>query len=134
MIAPALMGHVTIPDKWKSFYSIEVVLSTLQEEEKARREDKPSSSHIATFLGENPDEEAPGNDLSGPRKVHYHSNWNSTCKHHTSNDMFPRCKSVHKMAPGKSDDELLQHDNKLRIWTRSGKFRKVENPEWSMNR
>ena len=54
------------------------------------------------------------------------------CKYHTSNDVFSRCKSVHKMATGKSDDELIQHDNKMRIWTRSGKFRKVENPELSM--
>ena len=45
---------------------------------------------------------------------------------------FRGAKRVHKMATGKSDDELLQHDSKLRIWTRSGKFRKVENPEWSM--
>ena len=51
------------------------------------------------------------------------------CKYHTSNDVFSRCKSVHKMATWKSDDELIQHDNKLRIGTRSGKFRKVENPE-----
>ena len=29
---------------------------------------------------------------------------------------------------GKSDDELVQPDNKLRIGTRSGKFRKVELP------
>ena len=29
------------------------------------------------------------------------------------------------MATGKSDDELLQHDNKLRFWTRSGKSRMV---------
>ena len=29
--------------------------------------------------------------------------------------------SVHKMATGKSDDELIQSDNKMRIWTRSGK-------------
>ena len=36
------------------------------------------------------------------------------------------------MATGKSDDELIQHDNKMRIWTRSGKFRKVENPELSV--
>ena len=43
---------------------------------------------------------------------------------HTSNDVFSRCKSVHKMAIGKSDDELIQLDNKMRIWTRSGKFRK----------
>ena len=54
------------------------------------------------------------------------------CKFHTSNDVFSRCKSVHQMATGKSDDELIQHDNKMRIGTRSGKFRKVENPEMSM--
>ena len=44
------------------------------------------------------------------------------CKYHTSNDVFS----------WKSDDELIQLDNKMRIWTRSGKFRKVENPELSM--
>ena len=38
------------------------------------------------------------------------------------------------MATGKSDDELIQLDNKMRIWARSGKFRKVENPELSMAR
>ena len=54
------------------------------------------------------------------------------CKYHTSNDVFSLCKSVHKMATGKNDDELTQLDNKMRIWTRSGKFRKVENPELSM--
>ena len=54
------------------------------------------------------------------------------CKYHTSNDVFSRCKSVHKMATRKNDDELIQHDNKMRIGTRSGKFRKVENPELSM--
>ena len=54
------------------------------------------------------------------------------CKYHTSNDVFSRCKSVQKMATGKSDDELKQLDNKMRIWTRSGKFREVENPELSM--
>ena len=54
------------------------------------------------------------------------------CKYHTSKDVFSRCKSVHKMATGKSDDELIQHDNKMRIGTLSGKFRKVENPELSM--
>ena len=32
--------------------------------------------------------------------------------------------SVHKMATGKNDDELTQFDDKMRIWTRSGKFRK----------
>ena len=55
-----------------------------------------------------------------------------SCKYHTSNDVFSWCKSVHKMATGKSDDELIQLDDKMRIWTRSGKFRKVENPELSM--
>ena len=38
---------------------------------------------------------------------------------------FRGAKRVHKMATGKIDDELLQHD-KMRIWTRSEKFRKVE--------
>ena len=42
------------------------------------------------------------------------------CKYHTSNDVFARCKSVHKMATGKNDDELIRHDNKMRIGTRSG--------------
>ena len=36
-------------------------------------------------------------------------------------DVFPRCKNVCKITTGKSFDELLQHDNKMRIWTRSGK-------------
>ena len=48
------------------------------------------------------------------------------CKYHTSNDVFRGAKCVQKMATGKSDDELLQHDNKMRIWTRSEKFRKVK--------
>ena len=45
---------------------------------------------------------------------------------------FRGAKVCTKMATGKSDDELIQLDNKMRIWTRSGKFRKVENPELSM--
>ena len=45
---------------------------------------------------------------------------------------FRGAKRVHKMATGKSDDELLQLDDKMRIWTRSGKFSKVDKPELSM--
>ena len=51
------------------------------------------------------------------------------CKYHTSNDKFPWCKTCAQKTTGKSYDELPQHDNKMRIWTRSGKFRKVEN-QW----
>ena len=47
-------------------------------------------------------------------------------KYHTSNDVFSRCKSVHKMATGKSDDELIQSDNKMRIGTRSGQIITVD--------
>ena len=36
-----------------------------------------------------------------------------------------KLKSVHKMNTGKSDDELIQHDYKMRIGTRSGKSRIV---------
>ena len=32
---------------------------------------------------------------------------------------FLGAKRVHKITTGKSYDELLQHDNKMRIWTRS---------------
>ena len=50
---------------------------------------------------------------------------NRRCKYHTSNDEFSRCKSVHKMATGKTAHELIQHDNKMRIGTQSGKSRIV---------
>ena len=39
------------------------------------------------------------------------------CKYHTSNEVFSRCKSVHKMATGKSDDQIIQLDNKLELGT-----------------
>ena len=39
------------------------------------------------------------------------------CKYHTSNDVFSRCKSVHKMATGKSDGQSIQSDNKLELGT-----------------
>ena len=44
-------------------------------ENKARKDDRPSSSHLTTLSGINLDEEAPSDDLTIPRKVHYHSNW-----------------------------------------------------------
>ena len=36
---------------------------------------------------------------------------------------FPRCKSVQQNGTGKSDDQIIQPDNKLIIGTKSGKFR-----------
>ena len=42
------------------------------------------------------------------------------CKYHTSNDVF--AVQVCTMDTGKSDDELIHSDNKMRIGTRSGKF------------
>ena len=45
------------------------------------------------------------------------------CKHNTSNDMFSQCKSVQKMATGKSDDQFIQPDNKLKLGPKSGKVR-----------
>ena len=44
------------------------------------------------------------------------------CKYHTSNDVLSWCNSVHKMATEKSDDELIQSDNNMRIGTRSGQI------------
>ena len=57
-----------------------------------------------------------GNLVRLGRPVHVNTTPQTTC--------FRGAKCVHKMATGKSDVELLQHDNKMRIWTRSGK---VEN-------
>ena len=48
---------------------------SLHEENKARRDDRPSFSLLSTFSGECPDEEALSDDFTIPRKVHYHSNW-----------------------------------------------------------
>ena len=59
---------------------------------------------------------------SSCRIVRWTSPFTRFCKYHTSNDVFSRSKSVHNMATGKSDDELIQSDNKMRIGTRSGKF------------
>ena len=39
-------------------------------------------------------------------------------KHNTSNDMFSRCKSVQEMATGKSDDQFIRLDNKLKLGPR----------------
>ena len=50
--------------------------------------------------------------------------WSGKCKYHASNDVFSRCKSVHKMATGKSDDELIQLDDKMRIWDTKWKIQK----------
>ena len=44
------------------------------EDEKAKKEDRPSYSPLNPF-GYNPDEEEPDDDLSKPIKVHYHSKW-----------------------------------------------------------
>ena len=73
-------------------------------------------------------------DLAGPNLLDARrlevvvSSWLWTPLVNTTPQMtsFRGAKRVHKMATGKSDDELVQHD-KMRIWTRSGKFRKVEN-------
>ena len=43
---------------------------------------------------------------------------------------FRGAKRVHKIATGKSYDELLQHDNKMRIWTRSENSEKWKIYEW----
>ena len=48
------------------------------------------------------------------------------CKYHTSNDIFRRGKNVCKITTGKSYDELLQHDNKMRNLGTKWKFRRVE--------
>ena len=43
------------------------------EDENAKEEDRPSFFTPLNPFGHIPDEEEPGDDLSKPRKVHYHS-------------------------------------------------------------
>ena len=50
------------------------------------------------------------------------------CKYHTSNDVFSRCKSVHKMATVKGDDELIPPDNKLEVGT---SYKLKLGPRWN---
>ena len=84
LTAPELTGHVAVPKKWKSFLFHQDVLllllqssnqDSLRKDEQAKKKHRPSSSHLSTPFGYNPDEEEPGDDLSMPRKVHYHSKW-----------------------------------------------------------
>ena len=71
-ITPQLMKHVICVPQGCSF-NINFILENRLSG--ARRDDKPSSSHLSTLFGENPDEEALSDDFTMPRKVHYHSNW-----------------------------------------------------------
>ena len=84
MIAPELMGHVAIPDNWKEFlfhrgfaFNIKSILE--QGLTASGRESKEGRQTIfftpPNHFGENSDEEELSDDLSVPRKVHYHSNW-----------------------------------------------------------
>ena len=43
---------------------------------------------------------------------------------------FLGAKRVHKITTGKSFDELLQHDDKMRIWARSENSEKWKIYEW----
>ena len=53
------------------------------------------------------------------------------CKYNTSNDMFSRCKSVHKMATGKGDDQLIQYDNQLELGT---SYKSKLGPRWNWDK
>ena len=76
------MEHILIPHDWKEFvfhrgcsFSIQPIFENgLIEEIQARKDDRPSSSHLSTLSGKNPDEEAPSDDFTIPKKVHCHCN------------------------------------------------------------
>ena len=86
LTALELMGHVAIPCKWKeslfhrgcSFNVTSILTSGLIA---GGRESKEGRQTIfftpLNPFGDNPDEEGPSEDLSKPRKVHYHSEWMS---------------------------------------------------------
>ena len=86
LTAPELMGHVAIPYKWKEFLfhrgcSFDVTSILTSGLIAGGRESKEGRQTIfftpLNPFGDNPDEEEPSEDLSKPRKVHYHSEWKS---------------------------------------------------------
>ena len=81
---PELMGHVLIPHDWKEFCGSQglFLLHPIHPGERthSRRKTKQGGTtdhllHTSYPFGENPDEEAPSDGFTSPRKVHYHSNW-----------------------------------------------------------
>ena len=82
-MAPELMGHVTFPFNWKEFVfhkGCSFNINSILQSELTAGGRESNERHTIFFtllnpLGEKSDEEAPGDDLSIPRKVHYHSNW-----------------------------------------------------------
>ena len=84
-IAPVLMQHILIPYNWKQFvfhrgcsFSIQSILEIgLIAWGKQRNEGRQTIffTPLNPFW-ENPDEEAPSDDFTIPKKVHCHSNWN----------------------------------------------------------
>ena len=84
LIAPELMGRVAIPYKWKEFLfhrgcSFNVTSILTSGLITGGRESKEGRQIIfftpLNLFGDNPNEEGPSEDLSKPRKVHYHSKW-----------------------------------------------------------
>ena len=87
MIASELIGHVRIPYNWKEFlFHRGVLVMSLQssyqesslEDEKAKKEDRSSSSHTLNPFGDNPDGEEFSDDVSKSGKVLYHRKWKNT--------------------------------------------------------
>ena len=84
LIAPELMGHVDIPYKWQEFLfhrgCSHDVTSILKSGLMAGGRECKQGTRTIFFtplnpFADNPDEEEPCDDLSKPRKVHYHSKW-----------------------------------------------------------
>ena len=82
LTALELMGHVAIPCKWREFLfhrgcSFDVTSIIKSGLIAGGRESKEGRQTIfftpLNPFGDNPDEEGPSEDLSKPRKVHYHS-------------------------------------------------------------
>ena len=84
LTAPELMGHVAIPHKLKEFrfhrgcsHDVQSILRSgliVGGRESKERRQTIFFTPLNPF-GDNPDEEEPSDDLSKPRKIHYHRKW-----------------------------------------------------------
>ena len=85
VIAPELMGHVTIPYKWKDFLfhrgcsydATSILKSGLVAAGRERKTDRPSSSHLSTRSVTIQVKKNQARTSRRPRKVHNHSRWKS---------------------------------------------------------
>ena len=93
-------------------------------------DDRRSSSLLSTFSVENPDEEAPIDHFTIPRKVHYHSNW----KHDPDAVSWAKCPEHKIEACDFGRRNQVQYKYRTRSSSHSLAVRPLAPGNWTWNR